>query len=456
MSVDIGVLTGSEFFFGLWPKHFKLSEAERRVHSLLSGRSGMGKSLLMKHMYEQELHQGQPVSLIDPHGSTVDDVLRDLIEVGYFNQPGAYDRLRWVEFSDSNDYYYPFNVLNVPWANDDRTADLIVESFHRAYPVLAQGAANFDLVIGMGVKLLIDNQLPLTSLAEVLLNDDYRKSLYPRLTRDIVRTYFEQHYDKLSQFHQESLTASSKNRAIPLADKEVINYSLCQPGNSLDLFSFLEQGKSLLIDLSGLPTALKRFFGALITHTYEEAAKHRRPYSSPTHNLYLDEFATFSAQSAEALGHILEECRKYNLFLTMTHQTWGQAPPRLASALQNAGLKVSFAVGQEDAEIQAKIFGEITMALPKAVNEKGYTTYATVQDQYTAWAQALYQLKVGQCLIKVGAEPAIHVTTHPPRKSTVTDAQLQAVKNSYYRLHYTHKDNIAPPQVTHRRGLRNS
>ena len=54
--------------FGIRPK-------DRRHHVYIIGKTGTGKSTLIKNMVIQDLRLGHGVALIDPHGDLVEDIL---------------------------------------------------------------------------------------------------------------------------------------------------------------------------------------------------------------------------------------------------------------------------------------------------------------------------------------------------------------------------------------------
>ena len=119
----------------------------------------------------------------------------------------------------------------------------------------------------------------------------------------------------------------------------------------------------------------------------------------PEHFLFLDEFATFSAQSSEALSEMLSQTRKYNLFLCLVHHPWSQASTRLQGALQNVGLEVVFRLGQTDAELMAKILAEINPWTSTTKGEEGLIS-VSVQDQITALTQTIKKLPPRHALMR--------------------------------------------------------
>src|SRR4051794_30244600 len=48
----------------------------RRKHMAVFGKSGVGKTTLLRNMILADLHAGNGVTVVDPHGSLIDDLLQ--------------------------------------------------------------------------------------------------------------------------------------------------------------------------------------------------------------------------------------------------------------------------------------------------------------------------------------------------------------------------------------------
>src|SRR5205085_4855523 len=52
-------------------KRFGIKRKDRRAHMYLVGKTGMGKSTLMENMIISDLHCGEGLAVLDPHGDLV-------------------------------------------------------------------------------------------------------------------------------------------------------------------------------------------------------------------------------------------------------------------------------------------------------------------------------------------------------------------------------------------------
>src|ERR1700759_4320470 len=55
-------------------KRFGIKRCDRRAHMYIIGKTGMGKSTLMETMITSDLHRGEGVAVLDPHGDLIEKV----------------------------------------------------------------------------------------------------------------------------------------------------------------------------------------------------------------------------------------------------------------------------------------------------------------------------------------------------------------------------------------------
>src|ERR1700722_132360 len=71
---------------------FGIRQEDRLMHTYIIGKTGTGKSTLLKTMLKQDIAAGRGVCLLDPHGDLVQDVMSAIPverkdDVIYFNIP---------------------------------------------------------------------------------------------------------------------------------------------------------------------------------------------------------------------------------------------------------------------------------------------------------------------------------------------------------------------------------
>src|SRR5437588_1140645 len=59
-----------------WGRHFGLKQSDRRHHAYVIGKTGTGKTTLLRNLICQDIEAGRGVGVIDPHGDLAEDLLQ--------------------------------------------------------------------------------------------------------------------------------------------------------------------------------------------------------------------------------------------------------------------------------------------------------------------------------------------------------------------------------------------
>jgi hypothetical protein len=281
----------------------------------------------------------------------------------------------------------------------------------RAWSALADGAAPlFENIMLASVPVLVENHLPLTALNDLLSKKDYRDSLLKNCTDSQVLTFFHDQFDQWGR-DQPTMIGSALRRAFLLSYTPALRYTLGQTENIFNFRHLMDSSTSIIIDIGGLDEQTQRILGCLFTVGFEVASLSRADmpvHERTLYHLIMDEFSMFSAQSEEALSRVLSLARKYNLFLTLAHQTWSQLSERLQGALQNA-MPIYFKLGYDDAVWAAPRLGRSN---PYHVKHKvrplhdrdlpfeHHPVYFQMQEEYEGWTRKIEDLYPQQAFIK--------------------------------------------------------
>ena len=218
--------------FPLWPGSLTIKERDADVHFHIMAVAGMGKSKLMESIALQRIRQGQAVGVMDPHSDLVNSTLANLIGMGYFKQPGAFDKCLYVEFTEG-ERYLPMNFLKQPHSQPDVIADDTLEAFKRCWPELQSGAPQFATLVINGLRILIENDLPIPALYPLILDQDYRHKLLAKVDNYGVQAYF-QNFERLRPSEQADQSASTLRRLNLLTSSPILEHCLGQKDNFLN------------------------------------------------------------------------------------------------------------------------------------------------------------------------------------------------------------------------------
>jgi DNA helicase HerA-like ATPase len=321
---------------------FGIKQTDRRSHFYAIGKTGTGKSTLLKSLAVQDVFNGRGLALLDPHGDLVEDVRRRV--------PGH--RLPDVVYLDTPSGNWTFNPLAgvLPGQEALAVAEL-VEVFKKIWAG-DWGPRLEHLWRNVLFTLL---ELPGSSLAGVgrLLTDgDYNRSVARDLKNADVREFWLREYAGYSPAFRAVVTAPLQNKLGAMLTDPRLNAIISAEHSSFDLRAIMDRGQVLLVNLSRgqIGEGPAMILGALLAARIGLAglARADRPeVERRDFHLYIDEFQMFATQS---LATMLAELRKYRVPLILANQYLGQLDVAVRDAvLGNVGTLVCFRVSADDA-----------------------------------------------------------------------------------------------------------
>jgi hypothetical protein len=328
---------------------FHLSPGAQMRHTAIFGKSGTGKSTLIRNMIAWDIaYQSQGLALVDPHGDLVDDLL------------GIIPRSR------TNDviYFKPDDPERVAGINPlrqvpDNQKPLVVSSI---ISILKNIWKDFwgpqtEYILSNLVAALLEQKRPVTFLAllKALVDDDYREYLSRSVSDPTVAVFFQLYSEEWNDRFRTEASAPLMNKIGKLIGNPLLRAVIGQPTSSFDFRRAMDTRKILLCDLSKgvLGADVSSLLGSLIVSSISLAALSRKAVPEKQRvpfKLYADEVHNFI--HGVDFPTLLSEARKYKLSVVAATQTISQLPEDSASALfGNCATLISFRVGGEDAEI---------------------------------------------------------------------------------------------------------
>ncbi|GAC1443393.1 MAG: hypothetical protein NVSMB52_01720 [Chloroflexota bacterium] len=409
-----------------------LSPQEQSYHATIWGQTGSGKSRLLQSLFLQHLAKGQGVAIIEPHHDLSFDTLTTLVQQGFFRRERAFKKLVYIDWGNGS--YLPFNVLAAP--GDPHTVALhVLEAMVRVWPELQQ-APTFQTLFLSAMVVLIANQLPITSLYQLLSDGTFRRQCLERVTDPLIHQSF-QSFEKIRD--QVAEAGSALRRAFLISFNPVARLTLGQKENWLDVRRIMDEGRALIVNLGNIEDQeTRRLIGALLLVQLEQAALSRTdllPSERKPFTVLLDEWASFAAQEG-TLGTILSQTRKFNLRLYLAAQSTSQiSSARLAGALENCKLSIAFGLGRDSAAQQAR---QIAQVDPFAIKEEGLTEtqhaqYLPIAEQFEAWTQDLQGLPPKTAYVKLLNRPPVKIQTLRVPDVSVPGSEMERVVGEYRR-----------------------
>lgn len=367
MAEDITFL-GTTNFRGQ-EQRFGIKENDRRQHFYVVGKTGMGKSELLKNMAIQDISKGHGLGFIDPHGEVVDSLL-DFIPSHRIND---------VIYFNPADTEYPvaFNVMErVPADLRHLVAGGLMGAFKKMWPDV--WSARMEYILNYAILALLEHPgSTLLGINRLLADSHYREKVVNRISDPVVKSFWTKEFARYSERYEIEATAAIQNKIGQLISAPLIRGIVGQVKTSIDIRQAMDDGKILLVNLSKgrVGEEASALLGALIVTKLQIAAMSRVDTPEEERRdfyLYVDEFQNFATKS---FTNIFSEARKYRLNLIITHQYVAQMEDSIRDAVfGNVGTLACFRVGAEDAEYLEREFAPDFQAL-NLVNLDKYNIY---------------------------------------------------------------------------------
>ena len=325
-----------------------IGEEDLKRHYQIIGQTGTGKSTLLIDMILSAIRQGYGLTFFDPHGSTIDRILRSL--------PGKYaDRIRVVRIGDkdhpvplalwdSDDYLQEERTINdlcELFADifDPKHEGIVGPRFERWFSTFAKASIAF---LGRrasleAITVLSGNRVNMRKLYDAI------REKYPDLAQIIQEEYGK---DTSSDFAGLLNWLLSKFQR--LTGVEQLRKTLGAGTNALDFAGMIDSDTVTLIDLASpvIGTHAARVAGTLIMMKLWNAALTRKDRDK-THLVVVDEASLFQTNP---VPRMLAEGRKFGISMVLCHQHTGQLTREVCDALEaNAANLTAFRLSPRDA-----------------------------------------------------------------------------------------------------------
>lgn len=344
---DHGLYLGKSVFRGVTRPVF-MGDQDRERHTYIIGRTGTGKTELLKSMILQDIKEGKGVCLIDPH-----DLAENIL--GYIPPERAED----VIYFDPGDLERPMG-LNMIQANSEKERHFIASSIiglmYKLYDPHKTGiiGPRFEHAIRNAMLTVLD-AVPGGTFVEVvqaLQRPDFVQEMLPRVQDPIVRRYWTDQIAQTSDFHKSEVLDYIVSKFGRFITDKMMRVIIGQSESVINFRKVMDEGKILIVNLNKgrLGEENSNFLGLILVPRLLMAAlsradipeSQRRPFY-----LYVDEFQNFATAD---FATILSEARKYKLNLTVANQFIGQMEEEVKNAIfGNVGTVMTFRTGVSDA-----------------------------------------------------------------------------------------------------------
>lgn len=335
-------------------KRFGIKDKNRRGHMYIIGKTGTGKSTLIKNMAISDIRSGNGTALIDPYGDLAEDVLnfipkKRIKDVIYFNPgdlefPIAFNPLEKVH----PDYYH-------------LVVSGIISVFKKIWSEF--WGPRLEHILRHSIFTLLEYQRDtLLDIPRLLTHKEFRTKVLMNVINPQVREFWFYEFEKYSAWLRSEAISPILNKIGQFLASLPLRNIVGQKENTFHLRKVMDKGKILIVNLAKGKIGEENcsLLGAMIVTKIQLAALSRANLKENKRipfYLYVDEIHNFLTLS---FADILSEARKYGLNLILAHQYIEQLDEKIKAAiLGNAGTIISFRVGVEDAKCLAKEFSPV-------------------------------------------------------------------------------------------------
>jgi hypothetical protein len=325
----------------------ELTTENRLLHMLICGKTGMGKSTLLKEIALRDAASGYGFILVDPHGDLASEVLEAL---------PRRRRNDIVHFDAAGPSTCPgLNPLRaVAPADRALVTSNIISTFRRLFDAGLWGPRTEHLLRHVILALLEVRGATLADARDMLV-DERRRGVILREVRDPhVRDFWMQEIVGLDKRFQAEITAPLLNKIGAVIGHPLVREIVTKSRPRVDARKLMDRGAIVIASLprGRLGEDGTALLGGLLLGAFQQAAlgradlrrRDRRPFF-----ILVDELGAFAAAP---LLSLIAEARKFSVGLVLATQSIAVLePPVRTMVLGNAGTLVSFRLGAEDAQI---------------------------------------------------------------------------------------------------------
>ena len=317
------VIIGTNLFGGQ-TQDIGITLNQRRRHMYIIGKTGTGKTTLLKNAIYQDMLNGKGLAVLDPHG----DMFRELINI----VPKS--RLKDVVVFDPSDREFPIglNILNpgIDFKDEDDKHEWITSGVLSLFAKLSdekQWGPRMEHILRNATLTALQTPKPsLYTLQRLLTEKKYQKEVAKTLKDPILKQFWDKEFKIMGSMQMSSATAPLTHRLGHFITSKMSRNILLQEESTVKIADIMNEGKILLVNLSkgDLGEDQSQFFGTILTTLIWMAAYQRTKIPESKRRdffVYVDEFQNFATPQ---FSSITSEGRKFRISLIVSHQNIAQ------------------------------------------------------------------------------------------------------------------------------------
>ena len=348
-SEGVGVDLGYRVEDGAVTKHHvRLTNVRRSTHIAVLGKTGSGKSSLLRYLAEQDIQAGRGFLYFDVHGADTPLLLRTI---------NARERREHQHLSGKTVLIEPadqivsvgLNPLEGPGSDFVRIAELAQILRNRWH--LDTFGARTDELLRNALYALSANKLTLVELSLFLTHAGFRTACLEKIDNSEARQYFELRYDQASEPMRATMREPILNKTSAFTADPHFRHIVGQH-STFSLREAMDEGRWVIVNLDkGRLGEQALTLGSLILSSLKHALFTREKRS--LFSVYCDEIQNLVAYGS-GIETILSEGRKFQVPIVAANQFLDQHSAEMRAALFSVGTQIFFQLSSQDAALVAQ------------------------------------------------------------------------------------------------------
>jgi Fe-S cluster assembly ATPase SufC len=324
-----------------------LSIGKRAEHIAILGRTGSGKSSLIKYLAKQDIDSGRGAVYFDLHGDAMPFLLSTFAAEERRTGQDLSDKLVVIEPADP-EFSVGLNLLEQASADTGfvQIAEFTQTLKHRWQ--LDTFGARTDELLRNSLYAVASNGLTLLEVAPFLAHGAFRASCLKNVRNDEVRQYFEIRYDQASEPMRAAMREPILNKISAFTADPRFRAIVGQQRSTFSIVEAMDQGRGVILNLhKGKLGEQAATFGSLFLTTIKNALFART--SRELFTIYADEIQNLVAYGS-GLETMLSEARKFGVGFVTANQFLDQYPAEMRAAIMAVGTHAFFQLSPQDAQ----------------------------------------------------------------------------------------------------------
>lgn len=361
-----------------------LTKEQRQKHTYVVGKTGTGKTTMLKNMIYQDMVNGKGLAVLDPHGDLIKELLSLIPK----------ERIKDVIYLDPSDRDFPIgiNILSpgIKFANKDDEQEWITSSvisvFLKLTPKEYWGHRLEHILRNATLTALQTPSPTLLTIQRLLTDKSYQKKVSSTLTDPVLKQFWEKEFKLFGSMQQAAAISPLTNRLGKFITTKMSRHILLQGKSTISIQKIMDEGKILLVNLSkgDLGEDVSFFFGTILTSFIQMAAYQRTKIPESQRRdffLYIDEFQNFATPT---FSELMSEGRKFHISLIPSHQNIAQIEDvnLIKTIVGNANTIICMNASPDD-EVFILPFMEPEVEKGEIVNLASYQFFIKAHNEYS-------------------------------------------------------------------------